>query len=526
MAWDDVLFGRQSYKDWIQAQDIGRQVGQEIATVHAETQTALASVARVGLGALEDLGRDLQATLEHLGIRIADVGDGIAALHADFNLHLTELIWQAQQQNEKLDRLLYASEHPETIRAREKRNRARFAHASGLWEDAKRNYEEALRLNEFDFTVYRSLGDLYLLHFQDPKTAFGYYADAARYAGAHSRAIAAENLYMAGTAAAVQQKREDALRLFEKALEILPAFGDAAFQAACLASLLRQPEKLIAHLEHAISVDGRYLARARESKLFDGFRSTVIGCFDAIENRERDMTRATSTQLIAEADGADTLAFEIMTGPIRKWAQATHAGAGTQAVPELRQCRAEAVQRATVLYGEVREAAKKRRLDYEAAKSNLEKETSAAMSGVEAGVRDLERALADFRKRERLTPVHLGCSGLIVWWVSSLMFFQRFRISSPESADALTMAASCIVGVLAVFLIQGIEAWWMRNSENHLKARLQMAQRTRTEAVARIQESHDDRIHPLKEAIESLTSIIDRYSTPPFSVSDYGRLLL
>jgi hypothetical protein len=229
--------------------------------------------------------------------------------------------------------------------------------------------------------------------------------------------------------------------------------------------------------------------------------------------------------LIAEADGADTLAFEVITGPIRKWAQATLAGAGTQAVPELRQCRAEAVQRATVLYGEVREAAKKRRLDYEAAKSNLEKETSAVMSGVEAGVRDLERALADFRKRERLTPVHLGCIGLIVWWVSSLMFFQRFRISSPESADALTMAASCIVGVLAVFLIQGIEAWWMRNSEKHLKVRLQMAQRTRTEAVARIQASHDDRIHPLKEAIESLTSIIDRYSTPPFSVSDDGRLL-
>jgi uncharacterized protein with von Willebrand factor type A (vWA) domain len=87
------------------------------------------------------------------------------------------------------------------------------------------------------------------------------------------------------------------------------------------------------------------------------------------------------------------------------------------------------------------------------------------------------------------------------------------------------MAASCIVGVLAVSLIQGTEAWWMRISEKHLEAQLQMAQLTCTGVVARIQKSHDDRIDSHKEAVESLTSIIDRYSTPPFSASDDDQLL-
>jgi tetratricopeptide (TPR) repeat protein len=524
MAWDDVLFGRQTYSDWIQAQDIGRNVGHEISSLHTSTQATLTNVTRVaqvGLGAVENLGRDLRGTLSNLGLELGNLGDGIAALNADFNLRLTEMVWQAQQQNEKLDRLLYASENPETIRAYEKRSRGRFAHSSELWEDAKRNYEESLTLNEFDFTVHRSLGDLYLLHFSDPETAFGYYNSAARYARPHSISIAAENSYMAGTAAAIRQKREEALRLFEEALQLLPSFADAAYQAACLASLLQEPEKLVRHLEQAISIDGRYLDRARESQIFVPYRSLVASRLTAIIVHERLVTELACTRLLAVAEGVDDLTLGISTQSVREWARTTLSTANQETVANLRKLRADASERVQDLYAKVCASANRERSEKEIEIRRIESERLTQIERCETPVHEAELELAEFRERSKPKLWQLVLLCVLVYWVeSSIVLLLVVEILAEETSQQnfyLIVGGAIGVGVVTVIAI-----WWWRirryrEGQVQRTQAVQLAQHTQAEIVGRIQKSYSERLNHCKEGIHRLDRILQDYAHVPRS---------
>jgi tetratricopeptide (TPR) repeat protein len=531
MAFIDVLAGNQSYPGWIQAQDTARHIGREVAEAHAPTEKAvahLARVAEVGLGAIEEIGLNLHETLSQVGFEIGGVAGGIAALNADLNLRLAEIIWQAQQQNEKLDRLIYASEHPETIRAREKRDRGRFAHCSGLWDDAKRNYEESLRLNEFDFSVHRSLGDLHLLHFSDPRTAFSCYSAAARYARAYGNVHAAENLYMAGISAAILQKREAALRLFEEAFGLLPYFGDAAYNAAAMASLLNRPDKLVGYLERAITIDGRYLARARESKLFAAASALLEPRLCAIEVHERELTHACCTRLLHEAERVADLPVDVSASPAGEWARDALATIPSDSVPKLRQTRGEAANRIQGLFAAVAEAASRQRARHAKEMDLLAKWKEGDSGKAKVPLHQAQNELSAFVNRDKsLDFAGFGCVGLIVLWATFVLMMESYHEVLPRALSA--MSRIFVVGATAVsaslLTVVGLRQWKrlrLRTREARLTNNLEEAQRLCENASAAVAQSYSERSQPHENTIREMETILEQYRTLMSSPVDEG----
>jgi tetratricopeptide (TPR) repeat protein len=243
-----------------------------------------------GLGALnpERLSR-ASGNAVRLALGIEKLAGGLESLKADFNLLLGDLVWRLEMQQESLTSILEEIRLAEFEReARAYRTRAERAYLNGWYEEALGDFLEAEKRNYPDYTVHRSIAQIYLYHIVNLPKALEYFLKAAKYARPSDQKQAAEAHYFAGIVCVIERQSEPALGHLRQATELNPELAEAHYEQSRVASLLSRGEQAVDSLARAIKGDARYYERAKSDAAFDPIRPQVQVLLDQLMRPVRE----------------------------------------------------------------------------------------------------------------------------------------------------------------------------------------------------------------------------------------------
>jgi tetratricopeptide (TPR) repeat protein len=265
----DVYQGHQTWKDFISRQE---------------------GAVNSGLVALNPEGlRRANENAARLALGIEKLAGGLESLKADFNLLLGDLVWRSEMRQESLASALEEIRLAEFEReARAYRARAERAYLNGWYEEALGDFLEAEKRNYPDYTVHRSIAQIYLYHIIDLPKALEYFLKAAKYARPSDQKQAAEAHYFAGIVCVIEGRLEPALGQLEQATELNPELAEAHYKQSCVASLLGDGEQAVASLSLAINGDARYYERAKSDAVFEAIRPQVQILLDKLMRPVRE----------------------------------------------------------------------------------------------------------------------------------------------------------------------------------------------------------------------------------------------
>src|SRR5215471_8032769 len=219
----DVYQGHQTWKDFIDGQasftDLtgDKSSAFSVGLAARDHQVAVKS----GLGALnlERLRRASENAVR-LSLGIEKLAGGLEGLKADFNLLLGDLIWRSEMRQQSVTSILEEIRLAEFEReARAYRTRADRAYLNGWYEEALGDFLEAEKRNYPDYSVHRSIAQIYLYHRSNLPKALDYFLKAAKYARPSDLAGAAESHYFAGIVYVVERQLEPAMDHLRQATE-------------------------------------------------------------------------------------------------------------------------------------------------------------------------------------------------------------------------------------------------------------------------------------------------------------------
>jgi tetratricopeptide (TPR) repeat protein len=265
----DIYQGHQTWKDFIG--------GHEVAV-------------NSGPGALNSESlRRANENVVRLALGIEKLAGGLESLKADFNLLLGDIVWRSEMRQESLTSVLDEIRLAEFEReARAYRTRAERAYLNGWYEEALGDFLEAEKRNYPDYTVHRSIAQIYLYHIIDLSKALEYFLKAAKYARPIDQKQAAEAHYFAGIVCVIERRLEQALGHLRSATELNPELAEAYYEQSRVASLLGDGEQAVANLALAIKGDARYYERAKSDAAFDSIGRQVQVLLDRLMRPVRE----------------------------------------------------------------------------------------------------------------------------------------------------------------------------------------------------------------------------------------------
>jgi len=260
----------------------------ELSVGLTESDHHVAVVSGLGALSLERLRR-MNENAVKLALGVEKLSGGLERLKADFNLLLGDVVWRLEMQQEKLTSILEEIRLAEFEReARAYRTRAERAYLNGWYEEALGDFLEAAKRNYPDYTIHRSIAQIYLYHIVNLPKALEYFLKAAKYARPSDLAGAAEAHYFAGVVCVIERRLEPALEHLQQATKLNPELAEAHYQQSCVASLLDNDEEAIASLAQAIKGDARYYERAKSDAAFDSIRPQVQTLLDQLMRPVRE----------------------------------------------------------------------------------------------------------------------------------------------------------------------------------------------------------------------------------------------
>ncbi len=172
--------------------------------------------------------------------------------------------------------------------ARAYRARTERAYLNGWYDEALGDFLEAEKRNYPDYTVHRSIAQIYLYHIVDLPKALEYFLKAAKYARPSDQKQAAEANYFAGVVCVIERQLEPALEHLRQATSLNPELTEAHYEQSRVASLLSRgmPPSIVS--AQAIKGDARYYERARSDAAFDSIRPQVQILLDQLMRPVRE----------------------------------------------------------------------------------------------------------------------------------------------------------------------------------------------------------------------------------------------
>ena len=200
----------------------------------------------------------------NLAVGIDNISNGIQDLKASFEIGISEVIWQIEQNSKVLKGIIEVLQSPLDTQAKERKKRADEAFANGWINDAEEEYLESEKLNKFDFSIHISLGIIYLFNIIDKKKALEYFQKAAKYALPKSNFYTSFALIYQALAHRSFDEIEEAEKLTDEATKLTPDFGEAWYQNAVYNEILGNKEKFLKSLVNSILIDRGFCLKAEK----------------------------------------------------------------------------------------------------------------------------------------------------------------------------------------------------------------------------------------------------------------------
>lgn len=210
-----------------------------------------------------------------LSYTLNDISKGIKDLGAVFEWGISEVIWQIEQNTEVLRDILRTLESPKETEANERKKWGDNAYASGLLDDALEDYMASEKMYKYDFTIYLSIGMIYLKHIKDKVKALEYYEKAIKYATSKSNYYTSFSLLCKGVVLFDLDRTKEAEESTQESIKISPDFLEAYYQNAQYNVRLGNVEKSLSYLKLIFEKDDRYILKCGHDNLFNPIREQI-----------------------------------------------------------------------------------------------------------------------------------------------------------------------------------------------------------------------------------------------------------
>ena len=268
-----------------QTEIISNQTKEMIKSQIASTSAIIASQDRIREG------------IDNISYGIEDVKEGIYGLKAAFEFGISEVVWQIEQNRQVLKDILDVLMSPLDTQAKELRRRAEEAYANGWIEDALEDFLESEKKNKYDFSVFTSIGIIYLFQKGDREKAFEYFEKAIKYAKPKSKYHASFALLHAALIKHDLNFIEEAEKFTAEAVELSPDFAEALYQNAQYNAQLNNVQKSISNIEKAIKLDKNYCIKVDNVPMFAPIRNEVNNLFERLRDKELKWCNKATTAL-------------------------------------------------------------------------------------------------------------------------------------------------------------------------------------------------------------------------------------
>jgi tetratricopeptide (TPR) repeat protein len=285
----------------IQKGDIKSQATEMITSQIASTNAIIASK-NIRTDTINDLTYDMES-----------IENGIYGIKAAFEWGISDVVWQIEQDTEKLKEILELLYVSSDKIIKNLRWDAEEDYGSGKIDHALHSFRELLTENQYDFSVHMSMGIIYLFHKIDKEKALSCFDKAIRHAGKLSAAYYTS--YALLYKALIKRDYgliEEAEELTNQAIKTLPNFTEAVYQNAQYNALLNKPDKVIPLLKKAINDDIIYCLKINNEKDFDGMRSQINKLFEEVRDEKNEKVKHKQTELEEKAALLDSTITYIM----------------------------------------------------------------------------------------------------------------------------------------------------------------------------------------------------------------------
>lgn len=293
----NVVWGQQNWDSYYTANDLSKSMQGASDRVSLVVQDQTKAIQQ-GLGAInQNISHGLSGVAGTIELGITHLENGISDLKADFNILMGDVLWRLEIQNRNLASIFEVLQAPLDTAAKELRKRAENAYRNGWYQEALKDLIESESKNYQDFSVHRSIGNIYLYHIFDLEKALEYFLKAAKYAKPVSQEHSAEAEYFAATVLSMLHRYDEALYHYQQAIQLNSAFYEAHFMHACLACICRKPEILSLSLVAAIRGDYRYYNRAQTEIPFKMYEDNLFQTLSQMTQEAKNQALFVRTSL-------------------------------------------------------------------------------------------------------------------------------------------------------------------------------------------------------------------------------------
>lgn len=233
----------------------------------------------------------ISETIEKGFLQVSDKLDylnlGIYEIKSTFEWGITEIIWNIQQTNNYLQKILDVLKTPLATEAKEYKDRGLYAFKNNWFDDALLELNKAKEINKYDFTVYFTIGLIYHFHIINKNNAIKNYELALKYAKPNSEYYYSNILLHIALAKSSIGKLSEAEKYTNEAINTIDGFAEALYQNAQYNAKLGFHSKAITNIDKAISLDRNYILKASNDYIFKETNLDLKPLFIQWKEREK-----------------------------------------------------------------------------------------------------------------------------------------------------------------------------------------------------------------------------------------------
>lgn len=222
-----------------------------------------------------------------LSYDLKQISQGLDGLQSIFEWGISEVVWQIELNNKRLDKIQDLLLAPLDTKSKELRKRGITAFENGWHEDALEDFLLSEKKNKYDFMVHISIGMIYLFNLKLKDKAIGYFEKAIKFSRPYSTYHTSFALLYKALILLDFGKTEDAEKCTQEAYELSPDFLEAYYQNSQYNALLKNTDKCFCQLRLVISKDIGYLAKVNADPFFDCIRNEINVFLTELRDNER-----------------------------------------------------------------------------------------------------------------------------------------------------------------------------------------------------------------------------------------------
>lgn len=212
--------------------------------------------------------------LDYLSTSSDEVKDGISGLKSMFDFSILEIIWQIEKKKPAFRKIHKILTFNLDDLQKKLRKRADKYYELGFTEKAEEDLVSSAAINEYDFSIYISLGLIYLFHKDDLDEALFCFDDAIKYAKSKSAYYTSFALMIKAHILFNNELIIDAKQCLEEAVALSPDIHELFYQLSIIEAQLNK-EKAILLIIKLLNFDIRYSLKIENESAFDIIREDI-----------------------------------------------------------------------------------------------------------------------------------------------------------------------------------------------------------------------------------------------------------